>query len=45
MFREIGNYPESDVWGAVYSDGVMNIIANDDFNRDGSSQSLNYSGV
>lgn len=45
MFREIGNYPESDVWGAVYADGVQNIIANDDFNRDGSSQSLNYSGV
>jgi hypothetical protein len=45
MFREVGNYPESDIWGAVYVDGVMNIIANDDFNRDGSVQSINYSGV
>ncbi len=45
MFREVGNYPESDIWGSVYIDGVMNIIENDDFNRDGSSQHMNYSGV
>ena len=45
MFREVGNYPESDIWGAVYVDGVMNVIENDDFNRDGSVQGLNYNGV
>jgi hypothetical protein len=45
MFREVGNYPESDIWGAVYIDGVMNIIENDDFNRDGSVQQMNYSGI
>lgn len=45
IFREVGNYPESDIWGDVYVDGVMNVIENDDFNRDGSVQGLNYSGV
>lgn len=45
MFREIGNYPESDIWGAVYIDGVMNVIENDDFNREGSSMSIRYNGV
>ncbi len=45
MFREIGNYPESDIWGAVYIDGVNNIIENDEFNREGSVTSIKYNGI
>lgn len=45
MYREIGNYPESDIWGAVYVDGINKIVENDDFNRDGSSVSMQYNGV
>lgn len=45
MFREIGNYPESDIWGNVYRDGVNNIIENDEFNREGSITSIRYNGV
>lgn len=45
MFREIANYPEADIWGAVYVDGVNNIIENDEFNREGSMTSMKYNGV
>lgn len=45
MFREIGNYNESDVWGAVYIDGVNNVIENDEFNREGSTTNMSYNGV
>lgn len=45
MFREIGNYTESDIWGSVYIDGVNNIISNDEFNREGSVTSMKYNGV
>ena len=45
MFREIANYPESDIWGAVYVDGVNNVIANEEFNRDGSVTSMKFNGI
>jgi hypothetical protein len=45
MFREIGNYPESDIWGAVYAEGVNNIIDNDEANRNGSITSMKFNGV
>lgn len=45
MFKEVGNYPESDVWKMEYADGLMKIIENDDYNREGSSTGFRYSGV
>lgn len=45
MYREIGNYPESDIWKAAYADGVGNIIENDEFNREGSIASIRYNGI
>jgi len=45
MFREVGNYPESDIWKTAYADGVVNIIENDEFNREGSIMNIRYSGI
>lgn len=45
MFREVENYGQADIWASLYYDGIGAIIANDDFNRDGSVLSIQYNGV
>lgn len=45
MFRELELYDSSDYWKQVYEQGIQIIIANDDFNTDGSVIGIQYHGI